>query len=344
MNKTVTRISFLACLMTLLFQASAISGKTLRKSFPSGPGQTLTFTGERCNLRLTGSESAEIRIEGECGKDIEKHYDLSFEQSGGNLEIKVEAKQEKIIRTILFGLINVQDEERFDLEPGQYLNLTVSVPRSTNLCITDRRGDVQVREIAGEVAVHNSRGEVICERITGPLNATNSRGELRLTGIEGRFALENSRGPVFVSQASPGGSVSNSRGDIEVESLTGTLEVCSSRGNITVSGLEGSIRAEGSRCNIEVEMIRPPAQECELTNTRGDISIALPRESGALIEAHASRGEVQAGLPLLVQGGVNDSGALEGKLGEGGPRLSLQTTRGNIRIMPLDGQLRAVRE
>ena len=344
MNKTMSRIAFCACFMTLLFQASAISSKNFHKRFLSGPGQTLTFTGERCHLCLSGAESAEIRIEGECGKDIEKHYDLSFEQSGGNLEIRVEAKQEKITRTILFGLIKVRDEAGLDLNPGQYLNLTVSVPDSTNLCITGRRGDVQVREIIGEVAVHNSRGEVVCERITGPLNVSNSRGETRLESIEGRFTVESSRGPVLVSHASPGGSISNSRGDIAVKSVTGALEACGTRGNITVSGLEGSIRAEGSRCNIAVELIRPPAQECEVNNTRGDITLSLPRESGAWIEAHASRGEVQTGLPLLVQGSVSSGNALEGKLGEGGPRLSLQTTRGNIRIAPLNGQISDVRE
>ena len=81
-----------------------------------------------------------------------------------------------------------------------------------------------------------------------------------------------------------------------------------------------------------------------MNNTRGDITFSLPRESGAWINAHASRGEVETGLPLLVHGAVSSGNALEGKLGEGGPRLSLQTTRGNIRIAPLNGQISDVLE
>jgi len=317
-------------IMSVLCVSTAFSGKTLQKSFPVGPGGTLNFTGARCHIILEGSERSDVHLRAECGKNIEDHYKLSFDQGEESLEISVEPIYVKETKSRFFGLFK-STREYFGLKPSEYLTLTVSVPQDFNPCVKDSRGSMEIRSIDGRVEAYNSRGPITIEAVSGSVAAHNSRGGIALTRIKGTVEARNSRGPISVADASGDGNLVNSRGHIEVENLTGALKVCNSRENIKIAGLEGKLNATNNRGNIEVEFCRAPAEDCQLTSSRGSIELCLPSEMGADISAHTDRGKIASEVPLTVVGEVSSS-RLEGRIADGGSRIELTTYRGDIRI------------
>ena len=330
MKTTATKISSLVFVISVLVFSAAFSAETLQKSFSVGGGGTLNFSGERCHIVLEGSSRNDVQLRAECGKDIEDHYKLSFEQSGESLEIKVEALYEKETRSRFFGLFR-STSQRFGLKSDEYLTFTVSVPQDFNPCIKDSRGRVEIRSISGRVEAYNSRGPVTVEGVSGSATVHNSRGPVTLARIEGKLEVNNSRGPINVVDASGDSRLVNSRGPIELKNFNGALETCNSRGHIKVTGLEGKIKADNSRGPIEVEFCSAPAEDCRLSNSRGDIDLCLPCEMGADLSAQANRGKIASEIPLMVVGEVSKS-RLEGRMADGGSRIELTTSRGNIRI------------
>jgi len=331
MKTGIGRISALAFFMTVLVISTAFSEKTLQKSFPVGPGGALKIHGERCHIFLEGSSRSDIYLQAECGKDIENHYELSFEQGEESLEVIIKAIYKREDKSFLFGLFK-STSQRFDLKPPEYLRLTFSVPQDFNPQIKDSRGSIEIRSISGRVEVNNSRGKITCEGIAGPVTAHNSRGGIALTQVEGTVEAKNSRGSIDMTNVSGDSRLVNSRGSIELKNFNGMLEASNSRGNIKIAGLEGGIKATNSRGHIEVKFCTPPTVDCQLSASRGDIELYLPPEKGAEISAEAHRGKIASDIPLLLVGEVGE-GKLEGRIaGGGGPRIKLITSRGNIRI------------
>ena len=330
MKTTAIRISSLVFVFSVVIFSTAFSAGTLRKSFTVGSGGTLNFSGERCHIVLEGSSRSDIQLRAECGEDIEDHYEVSFEQSGESLEIRVETLYEEKTRSRFFGLF-ISTSQRFGLKSEDYLTFTVSVPQDFNPCIKDSRGRVEIRSISGRVEAYNSRGPVTVEGVSGSVTVHNSRGPVTLARIDGKLEVRNSRGSINVEDASGDSRLVNSRGSIELKNFKGTLETCNSRGHIKVTGLEGKIKADNSRSRIEVEFCSAPAEDCRLSASRGDIDLSLPGEMGANISAQANRGKIASEIPLMVVGEVGKS-RLEGRMADGGPRIELTTSRGDIRI------------
>ena len=330
MKKSLARIFTPLFIMSVLSFSTAFSGKTLQKSFPVGPGGSLNFHGSRCHIVLEGTSRSEVSLRAECGENIEEHYKVTFDQGEGSLEIGVEPIYIKDTKSRFFGLFK-STRQYFGLKSPEYLTVTVSVPQAFNTYVKDSRGKVEIRSIDGQVEAYNSRGPITIESVSGPVTAHNSRNAITLSRIEGTVEAKNSRGPINVTDVSGDSRLVNSRGHIEAETLTGALEVRNSRENIKITGLEGKINARNSRGHIEVKFCQTPTEDCELIASRGNIEISLPGEKGANISAAADRGRIASEIPLTVVGEVSKS-RLEGRIADGGPRIELTTSRGDIRI------------
>ena len=330
MKTNLAKIFTPVFIMSILSFSTAFSGKTLQKSFPVGPGGTLNFHGARCHIILEGTSRSDVSLRAECAKDIEDHYKVTFDQGEESLGISVEPLFEKEGKSRFFGLFK-STREYFGLEPSEYLTITISVPQGFNPYVKDSRGKVEIRSIDGRVEAYNSRGPITIESVSGPVTVHNSRGCIALSRIEGTVEAKNSRGPINVTDVTGDTRLVNSRGTIEVEGLSGALETSNSRGQIEVAGLEGKIKARNSRGHIEVNFCQTPTEDCELIASRGNIEIHLPAEKGADISAAADRGKIASEIPLTVVGEVSKS-RLEGRIADGGPRIELTTSRGDIRI------------
>ena len=136
-------------------------------------------------------------------------------------------------------------------------------------------------------------------------------------------------------------NVSAALGRLDMES--GQLVLSDTPGNVSLDtrdkdiqfeNVEGAVSITDRNGNIDIRYSQPPKNNITITNRSGDINIALPGRSAFTITAVARSGDIsndfQAPALRLVETSPNTQ--LEGTVGTGGPKITLNTSYGTIHI------------
>ncbi len=121
-----------------------------------------------------------------------------------------------------------------------YVDLTITVPDSIELKVSDSSGDAEIRDVA-TLTVRDSSGDLEIYNVSGDLDVKDSSGDLEIDGVDGQVELEDSSGDIEVSNVSSRVLVhSDSSGDIDIESVEADVRVDrDSSGSIYVADIAG---------------------------------------------------------------------------------------------------------
>lgn len=141
-------------------------------------------------------------------------------------------------------------------------------------------------------------------------------GKLSITGPFGKVTAETVNGNVFAEKASGTLSFSTTNGDIEALSIKGNIKAETVNGSIKlqITGLEEGIKAETVNGSITLQL-------------------GTAQELNADLGAETVNGSISVDFPITLQGLNKTKHALEGKVGNGGPRISLNTVNGSIHLI-----------
>jgi beta-lactamase regulating signal transducer with metallopeptidase domain len=148
------------------------------------------------------------------------------------------------------------------------------------------------------------------------VNVSSLNGSVTVCGIEGSV------------------QVSGKNGELELADLPGGVEASTLNGEIAGRGLAGGVRL--TTLNGAVELRRGTALRegervvCESTN--GAIRVFLPRASAFELEAETRNGKVSATGFEMVPPVRNSLGKYAGRAGNGGGRLNLRTSNGQVSV------------
>jgi bifunctional DNA-binding transcriptional regulator/antitoxin component of YhaV-PrlF toxin-antitoxin module len=120
-------------------------------------------------------------------------------------------------------------------------------------------------------------------------------------------------------------------GVIRLENIEGRITVASTNGPIIGRGLSGSVDASTVNGGIEIGLTAVDG-DSKIVTVNGPATVILPPEIDAELEATAVNGGVttQDGLPLTASD--RTSKRVTGRLNKGGPRITVQTTNGGVRV------------
>ena len=116
------------------------------------------------------------------------------------------------------------------------------------------------------------------------------------------------------------------------------LEVNTSNGAIHVSGMKGALKLTTSNGAIVVR--DAGASEIHARSSNGMIEVGAPRDLNANVSARTSNGQIHSDFEILTHRTGN--GVLEGKIGDGGAAIELQTSNGSIYLKSGGEQERVV--
>jgi hypothetical protein len=119
-------------------------------------------------------------------------------------------------------------------------------------------------------------------------------------------------------------------GDVEALALESDVQLVTVNGDLEVS-TSGYAEAETVNGSIEASMERAPADGLSFSTVNGDITLDLPDDIDAELDASWLNGELDSALPVMLQGRMGRRSA-RGTLGDGGPRLEVSTVNGSIRL------------
>jgi|ERR1700733_805434 len=248
------------------------------------------------------------------------------------------------------------------------VDFEVHVPSKATIIAKTEKGDINVGGVSGTVTATTQNGDVEVHD-TGAATIALQNGDVRATNITGDVNVKGPGNDVNVSDVSGDatfdgdfyGSVQmekiaqttrftssrttltilNLRGHLDLDS--GALAVSDVRGNIRVATRDRDVNLENTAGRIEisdahgdvsVNLNQTPKDEINITNDTGGVDLALPATSTFEISAFSRSGDIQSdfGASGLNQQSSEDSSTLNGKVGMRGPKITIATSYGTIKL------------
>lgn len=166
--------------------------------------------------------------------------------------------------------------------------------------------------------------------------ARTGDGSIRLDGLTGRLELRTGDGSIRVADASGDFRLHTGDGSVTVERVEGTLDLDTGDGGVNVSGKLTAVKMHTGDGSIvyRAEAGTIMSDAWDITTGDGGISLYLPADFGAELDARTGDGSIASDLAISAADAGVERRTLRGRLGSGGKTLRLRTGDGAIRLRP----------
>jgi hypothetical protein len=126
-------------------------------------------------------------------------------------------------------------------------------------------------------------------------------------------------------------------GTVRVEEVDGNITAGTTNGQVSGRGLSGSVQASTVNGSVQMELASV-TDDVRLMTVNGAIRLEIPSTIDADLEAGTVNGGVSVDDRLNLadvnrsRNGFGPTTNMSGRLNKGGPRVSLQTTNGGVRV------------
>ena len=186
------------------------------------------------------------------------------------------------------------------------------------------RADVNGRTSNGNVVLRDLDGDVFVDTSNGGIDASNVKGDVEFESSNGRFTGDALEGYLKIRTSNASVEVRNSTVELDVKTSNGSVNILD---NVLV-GTRNIVDTSNGR--ITVDSVLPGNGTLELSSSNGRLTLRLPGDTAANIDADTSNGSVQiVDLPLTISKMSKTS--LTGKLNGGGDLdINLRTSNSDI--------------
>ena len=252
----------------------------------------------RGTVEIIGGEDNRIIIEA-VKRVRASNYDEA-QEVGDHIEIKVRHSDDKVeLNTNYLRMINRGRSFWQKLLGGGgdsygQVEYRITVPVRTDVKITSLAAEISVSSVEGEVEIENENGVSRAEYIFGPVVVSQPHGDVDLQWIEG---------------------------DIRIKATTGTITVSQLRGALDIASRTGEV-------HIRTEL--DSNRDFFVQTTSGEISFAVPPAASGRLKLESGSGGIETDVPVVIKDISRNR--LIGEFGNGGPKIHLTTSSGDITI------------
>ena len=169
----------------------------------------------------------------------------------------------------------------------------------------------------GNVYARSGDGSIRVERVRGHLELRTGDGSIRGTDIGGKMVLVTGDGSVTIDEA---------EGDLDIDTGDGSVSVAGKLDVVKVHTGDGSI-------TFRAEPGTSMKDDWSMTTGDGGVSVYLPSDFAAELDAHTGDGAIRNELDIKRPGGDERARrTLKGRLGSGGRTLRIRTGDGSVRL------------
>lgn len=301
----------------------------IKKSFRVASGGRLILETDRGSIEVRTAETnarpeAEVTAETNTRLEVEVKeaagLAVEFTQSGNDVHIRGKEKGRPGFWLWLWWVDNWRGPQ-----------FVISVPAKYNVDLHTSGGSISVADLEGEVRSRTTGGSLHFGHIRGPVWGKTSGGSIALAGCVHAAKVQTSGGNVRIGEVDGDVNAHTSGGSIHVAKATGRVVAGTSGGSIEVEEVRGAIEATTSGGSVTARISRQPQGDSRLETSGGNVAVFLAETIGVEVDAKTSGGRVTTELPVTVRGGLSET-ALQAKINNGGPKLILRTSGGNIRL------------
>jgi Putative adhesin len=193
-----------------------------------------------------------------------------------------------------------RDRIHFGSWQSPSVSLVVTAPRRMTLDARTGDGSIAADDLAGSIVLNTGDGSIRVRRVEGGLRARTGDGSISISDVNGQLEAESGDGSIDVG---------------------GRLEA------VNVRSGDGSVRVDADQGSVV-------KSDWNITTGDGSISVHLPGNIDAELDAHSNDGRVRADdfNGLTRSDRDDDSGSVRGRLGRGGRSLRVRSGDGSITI------------
>lgn len=322
MRRTLT-FALLLLAATSVFAADDV----IRKGFNVTDGGTLRLDADFGDVTIvSGGSGVAIEIireaDGKDGEERLRDHKIQISQQGNDVVITT----------------NRRDNDRkwfnwFDWNDFE-VKWNIRVPKNYNINVRTSGGSIELDDVGGVVDAHTSGGSISTGRLGNVANLRTSGGSIKIDGAAAKVDARTSGGSIRVGDTDGPVDVRTSGGSISLARIRGSVTARTSGGGISIEDATGSVDASTSGGSIKARLSGQLNADSKLSTSGGGITVSIASNVAADLDARASGGGVSSDVPITIQGTMDDD-ELRGKINGGGPKLTLRTSGGGIKVKSL---------
>jgi DUF4097 and DUF4098 domain-containing protein YvlB len=168
------------------------------------------------------------------------------------------------------------------------------------------------------------------------LNVRTSDGNVTASGVSGKIEFDTGDGNVTANSVRGDIRMHTGDGHIDGHSLDGSLDADTGDGNLRIDGRFDALALKTGDGSIDAQVANGSkvANGWNLHSGDGHITLRLPSDLNAYLDAHTGDGSITLDIPVQVSGSLSHS-AVRGKLNAGGGTLAVTSGDGSIHIEKL---------
>lgn len=204
---------------------------------------------------------------------------------------------------------------------GDHVVISVKLPHMNWSFFGGRHKSVKVdlhvpREL--ELDVQTSDGNVVAQNVSGQIRFNTGDGNVTATAVHGDIRLHTGDG------------------HIEGTNFDGSLDADTGDGNLRINGRFDTLSLKTGDGNIEAQVGvgSKVANTWTVRSGDGHITMRIPGDLNANVDAHTGDGSITLDIPMTVSGSLSHS-SVHGKLNAGGGTLSITSGDGSIHLEKL---------
>jgi DUF4097 and DUF4098 domain-containing protein YvlB len=286
--------------------------------------QITTFAAALLLATLIAASSAPQARADEWSKtyQISGRADLHVTTGDGDVTITGTDQKQIVARVTADGWkIGPNDVQVVETQNGDRVSIELKVPH-WNFSLFGKshkslRVEVSVpREL--DVDVRTSDGNIMAQGVSGKIQFETGDGNVTANGIHGDIRMHTGDGR------------------IEGHGFDGSLDADTGDGNLRIDGRFDALSLKTGDGNIEAQVGKGSkiANGWNLHSGDGHITVQLPGDLNAMLDAHTGDGSITLDIPIQVSGSLSHS-AVRGKLNAGGGTLAISSGDGSIHIEKL---------
>ena len=304
--------AYTASVVVALMATGAVA-ETEQRSFEASAGGRFVLDADWGRVEVETWDRDAVDVVVERTDELES---LEFDEQEGTVSVRARRKERGV-----FGWFRSDDAPLFQ----------VSVPRRFDLDLTTAGGKIDIADIDGEVVARTAGGSLVVGEVAGSGHGRTAGGSIRIADATGAVDVGTSGGTIRLGRVGGPVHARTTGGSIHIDDALGSVSAHTTGGSIRLGHVGGTLDAKTTGGSIRATLARQPEGDSRLRTTGGSIELAVSEDVGVDIDARTTGGRVSSDLQTEVPVSQSKS-ALVSEVNGGGPKLTLRTTGGSIRL------------
>ena len=299
--------------LVLALMTTGAMAETEQRSFDVSTGDRFVLDADwgKVDVGTWDEDVVDIVVE-----RADKLESLDFDDHDGTITVRARKKDQGI-------------RGWFGANPGPVFR--VSVPRRFDLDLVTAGGSIAIADIDGQVSARTAGGSLTIGEVTGSIHARTAGGSIRIAGSDEGVDARTTGGTIRLGRAGGAVEARTTGGSIHIGSAGGTTVAYTTGGSIDLGEVGGTIDAKTTGGSIRATLARQPEGDSRMRTTGGSINLVVAEDLELDIDARSTGGRVTSELAQSVPESSRKA-ALVASMNGGGPKLTLRTTGGSIRL------------